>query len=523
MPSLTHVCMWSDKGWNRITADEAARLHPGGTVSAHSGLFMCELCGQYVLLTDSTIQVRHFRHSSSEKSKDCPERTMGAGAAVTYKSGEHELPIRIQNITDKDFDLEMGFVQVPHNLLSAQLRIEIKQNHYGAQSFVYSKERLNAEGITYLSIGGIPSEKYSINVTGTTDAIYQFWPRIVQGMDPEGSVFDAASGKRLVYDSDVAVGKKYYLLKMGYIYRSHGKHVTIKEVCRKTISWRNWFLYEVMANDYDKESARFFLDYHCRLTEKPIEIQTVWPVYVEGSYLVRHNQKNVVMHVVGNAPTTNVFPDTSVRKYSCQEGYVLVISCNARQQLISAGRTKALQYTYFWQEPLNQITKKPEAKVTDLYDNVIPEGVLNVLPDKQILRISIPFDGILKIRVEGFTVDKRAIYANTPLEIDKVTWGMELQVNIGLDCAWKCIFSKKEERQEKNDEIQLLNHLQKHAGGQIEVPHTLGSLAASLSGYPEIRMWLYRCIRTGYMSEQAYRELQQWVLSDSLREEGQGK
>ena len=67
--ALTHVCMWSDNGWKRVTAEEAARLHPGGTVSARSGLFMCELCGQYVLLTDGAIQTRHFRHSAYEKSR----------------------------------------------------------------------------------------------------------------------------------------------------------------------------------------------------------------------------------------------------------------------------------------------------------------------------------------------------------------------------------------------------------------------------------------------------------------------
>ena len=27
MASLTHVCMWSDHGWKRITAEQAARLH----------------------------------------------------------------------------------------------------------------------------------------------------------------------------------------------------------------------------------------------------------------------------------------------------------------------------------------------------------------------------------------------------------------------------------------------------------------------------------------------------------------
>ena len=61
MASLTHVCMWSDNGWKRITAEQAARLHPGGTVSAHSGLFMCELCGQYVILTDGDIRYRRIR------------------------------------------------------------------------------------------------------------------------------------------------------------------------------------------------------------------------------------------------------------------------------------------------------------------------------------------------------------------------------------------------------------------------------------------------------------------------------
>lgn len=73
MASLTHVCMWSDNGWQRISAEEAAKLHPGGTVSAGSGLFMCELCNQYVTLTDGDIRTRYFKHSAQEKSKDCPE------------------------------------------------------------------------------------------------------------------------------------------------------------------------------------------------------------------------------------------------------------------------------------------------------------------------------------------------------------------------------------------------------------------------------------------------------------------
>ena len=76
--------MWKNKGWERITAAEAAKLHPIGGVSANSGLFMCELCGQYVSLTNGSCRDRYFKHSRSEKNKDCPERVLGTHASMTY-------------------------------------------------------------------------------------------------------------------------------------------------------------------------------------------------------------------------------------------------------------------------------------------------------------------------------------------------------------------------------------------------------------------------------------------------------
>jgi hypothetical protein len=84
MAALKHVCMWLGNGWKRITPEEAAKLHPGGTVSAHSGLFMCELCSQYVILTDGDVRTRYFKHSAYEKSKDCPERTFADGYPISY-------------------------------------------------------------------------------------------------------------------------------------------------------------------------------------------------------------------------------------------------------------------------------------------------------------------------------------------------------------------------------------------------------------------------------------------------------
>ena len=128
MASLTHVCMWSNNGWERITAEQATKLHPGGTVSAHSGLFMCELCGQYVSLTDGTVQTRHFRHSAYEKSKNCPERIFGTNYSSSYDAQDHELPIRIVDVSASSFRFEVGLIRAPISSLGRELCIEIKPN-----------------------------------------------------------------------------------------------------------------------------------------------------------------------------------------------------------------------------------------------------------------------------------------------------------------------------------------------------------------------------------------------------------
>ena len=149
MASLTHVCMWSENGWKRISAEQAAQLHPGGTVSARSGLFMCELCGQYVTLTDGDIRTRYFKHSAFEKSKDCPERTFGSGYVVVYDENEHELPIRIKDISTSSFGFEIGLIRVPENLLTDDLRIEIRPEGDNVTSYIFAKERINVQGLTY--------------------------------------------------------------------------------------------------------------------------------------------------------------------------------------------------------------------------------------------------------------------------------------------------------------------------------------------------------------------------------------
>lgn len=136
-----------------------------------------------------------------------------------------------------------------------------------------------------------------------------------------------------MHDSDVIVGKKYYLLCRGNIY-SNNTCVSIQKITSKIVSYKTWNLYEIVANDYDENTARFFLEYHCRLTDKPVKIQTVWPVYIEAPYVIKYNQNSVIMHIIGNSLTTRAFPYTNILQYKCSDSNETVIEtiCNNRQQ-----------------------------------------------------------------------------------------------------------------------------------------------------------------------------------------------
>ena len=349
MASLTHVCMWSGNSWKRITAEQAAKLHPGGTVSAHSGLFMCELCGQYVSLTDGTVQTRHFRHSAYEKSKNCPERILGAGYSISYGSHEHELPIRITGVSSSSFRFEVGLIRAPISSLSKDFRIEIKPKGVLDAPYVFTKERLNCDSITYLSIGERPFEKYTLSFKNGSDKLCEFWPTEINGMDPEGTLFEKTSGKKLTYDADVEIEKEYYLLKRGYFYKKPYSSIRIQEIAQKQFGWETWTLYVISASAFCEEAARFFLDFHCRLTNYPVSLQPVWPLFVEGNYIVKHSQNSMYMLVKGNVATVKTFPSAAVRQltHNRTQARIYEVLCSSRQQLISAGRTQAWNILIF--------------------------------------------------------------------------------------------------------------------------------------------------------------------------------
>lgn len=508
MASLTHVCMWSDNGWKHITAEQAARSHPGGTVSAYSGLFMCELCGQYVILTDGDIRKRYFKHSAYEKSKDCPERTFGVGCSIYYSSQEHDLPIRITSVSSSSFRFEIGLIRAPISSLNKDFIIELKPKGVSDVCYVFTKERLNYDSITYLPIGERPFEKYILSFQNGNDKLYEFWPKEIKGIDPEGTLFEKASGKKLSYDADVEIGKEYYLLKRGLIHRKAYGSMRIQEIMKKRIGWETWTLHVVSASAFNEDAARFYLDFHCRLTDHPVSLQPVWPPFIEGNYIVKHNQNRMYMLVEGNVAAVKTFPSAAIRQlnYNTSQPKLYEVFCSGRQQLISAGRTQALQYTYFWKEPLDQVGLSPEVLVTDLLGVGVDSGETNTLPYNKTLRFKSIFDGELIISNNNRVVDRRKISADKYIELDGLSYGLSVQVVIGLDVIWKIDFKKQQPI--AKDEIEILKRITNVSGIMIPAPHSLQNILVGLNHYPQICQWIRKCIKRGIIKEQSYRRLQ---------------
>lgn len=164
--ALNHVCTWHKNGWKRITASEAAKTARYG-VSARSGLFMCELCGQYVVLTKAGLRDPYFKHSKSEEDKNCEERSLASNQASyggrlnTEKRG---LPIRIVSDGIRQH-FEIGFPRLGDllNELPKNSKIQIISDN--GQDFNYLFERLNQDSMTYFSVGNRMSREYTIRTT----------------------------------------------------------------------------------------------------------------------------------------------------------------------------------------------------------------------------------------------------------------------------------------------------------------------------------------------------------------------
>jgi len=512
--SLEHVCIWMNNNWVKITAEEAARMHPGGKVSAYSGLFRCDLCGQYVTLTDGVKNARHFRHSSAEKDKDCKDRTFGLSKCISERKGISCCPLRITDVSFNNFTFEIGFIQVPSKYLESNMSIEILMKLSGSSvSSVkreYLGERLLDNKTTYLSVGATPCSDYEIRINNSTysNELHKYWPCHSKGVDSDGTLFSVDTGKRLPYGADVVVGTHYYLLKNGKLYQSSNKHVTINQVCHKKISFNNWYLYDVVARDYSLTTANFFADYYCRLTDSPVSFIPIYPECFRESYITKHNSESMILYKQGNAEIES-FPKAGIKELGDS---LVEVSFNSRQQLISVGRSQTLKFSYYWKVPLESSIESLQVSVTDSKGRIVDSNNA-VIPYKNTLVIRLNVDGVVYKKINGSVIDIIHIPADKSIDVDNIYADTEICVYAGLDKVWSAAFVDREFGHRTTD-VDVLKRIIKCGGKDIAPPQTLSMIVFYLKDYPEIQDWIRGCVKRNRIPEKAYKELRAYVLEN---------
>lgn len=515
--SLTHVCVWDpDVGYRRISASEASALYPRHTVSAHSGIFVCELCAQNVCFTAPGLNARHFRHDSAEQNKTCEDRQQAYEHAITSLTSPI-LPIRI-TVKDGSFRLELGFFALPHTSGGRPQCEKIKIRVNANQHYEYSFERIEAAGITYLDIGSQPSSKYQIEYTFPSPELKKFWPSSISGINAKGSFFDATSGKILYSQGKAYANQSYYLLQQSRLYSYEvSSDISVQEISHVQVfsyGTSTWYLYKIRAKRFSASAARFFLQRSIFLTESPAKFYPIWPVCKQAPYFIYHNQTELFFYLSGSSAELKLYPTLSSRSWPFQSGKLIQLHTSNREQLLSLGASGALGVSYLIRQNISSTASAPIVKVTDTNSAFLDQDVYFKLPKEKRISILAPFDGKVAILRNGRLIFLQRLSAGECTIIDALSLGTELQIYQGCDCVRVLHFEREKHPVDSTAEDDaLLQRLLSCQGSMVSVPHSLGAIATSLTHYPKVRQWLYATIRKGEISQSAYRLLIHYLES----------
>ena len=506
--ALTHVSMWTQHGWKRVTIEEVVKSHSGGTVSARSGLFKCDLCGQYVTLADGPKR-SYFKHNSNEIEKDCLDRSLYLSKNNSFKPEIHDLPLRIVVKRNK-FSFELGFTPLPQQIFekNREKQILIKAKGIFEENFQYDWSRLNNDTTNYLYVGEKPAETYGICIANSKDNDYQsYWPKEIEGIPNKGILFDSENALKLVQYKDVCVNHTYYFLKRGP-HSGMPQNILRKEICAVTISGSpTWFLYEITVQKATKEAAIFLYDLNrYNLTDEPAILQPIWPVFQVDPYLIRHESDSITFYLNGDAEP-KIFPSEILLTSNCETGKVISVKNSnkqqLRQQLLAIGKTKTMDYQYIRYGMRKYQFDAPEVFISDESGEQFAAGKNKKLPPKQLLRVSSSVDGFIERFHKENLTEVLPLYADKALSITKLRYGDSIFIYLGLDMVWQVQFERIEEDSQINDN-QLLNQLKKCKGESIHIDHSIGTLAIKMKNFPLSKRWLSKAIVSGKINKDAY-------------------
>lgn len=512
--SLEHVCIWDAKtGYRPISVAEASKLYPY-TVSAYGSPFVCELCAQNVLLTGPGDKARHFRHNKAEQNKECDDRQKYFDPAYGHDLRSlvcGALPLRI-SLTDEGVAFELGFFYPPCTGAVCD-RIIIDgdiQQHYE-----YSFERIGHNGTTYLRVGSVPNRVYSIVYENPNFALEKFWPKRVTGVDPQGTFFDAKTGRMIASGGKINAERELYLLQREALYGGlYPTDIEVTELRRQRANSHVWHLYRIRVKCFTESAAKFFLKRKIFLTENPTKFYPIWPAYTKDSCQIFHSAFNFYFYLNGDDAELKSYP-ASPNAESAEEGRLYRIRTQQREQLVSIGKSGALGFSYLIRQAMKRDALPPTVKIFDCDGVALTEDRYTKVPKLKRMTVECPYDGKAVIRRTNIITNIYRLQAEQRVTIDELALDMEIQIFQGCDCIRSISFEREMKSADTLERDTLLvKSLKNCAGPAIPVTHAMGAMVSKFDAYPKTKKWLYEVLRRGEMPRKALRILERTALDN---------
>lgn len=487
---LTHVCIWENRNWRHITIEEASQRYRRG-VSANSGILSCSLCGKSVTLAVGEIKTPHFRHTSSDDEKNCPERTFSSSVGIYTHTKPDILPLPLRiNINNNTVSFELGLIPPPEDILriNKHSRIFIT-NGFDNRKYTYLLERLHPNELTYLPVGEQPAPYYLIDLSEATSGLRNLWPSRVNGVDESLILFDKRTRKMLQKNSDVVVNHEYIAVSTFQISGLYGKVTPMFHV--KKSKYR--YISNLTITNYNQQVARFLFEFHYCLTDNPAKLIPLWPPFVCNPYVFYHQEQAVYLYTKGNTLTTECYPAVRSEKFGGEEGQILILYLKRGdpQQLVSIGRNSTLRFLYLWQKELNMTASAPSVSICTSKNAPI---VKDEIHEKKDLRISSPIDVTVEVKRKNVLKDQYQLTANEVLLVS-ITYDDEIEIIAGLDVIRTLKCTKKAADKDKQTDELLLKRLISIKGKPTPIQHEYGALIGKLRKYPKSKQWVITQMR----------------------------
>ena len=514
--ALTNV--WRRKGdgeWVRTNALQADREYDE-TVQAVAGHFRCYSCFHYVTFVKSKSKTSYFMHSSGDIDKACEDRSQNTYRTAIYSISDLPMPMRLR-IENGLAHFQIGFLPVPEGelrkLFSQNIKLNIRGNAGLSGVYRVDQSRFAPHMTSWIDLPESCVRRYSVSFDPPGNVPPQ-WKRPVDLIADEGAVFDASTGRRLQARGDVLVGRDYYFVKPHRVCFSYfGTDVSVEQA---PVRSNHLYFYKIRAIRYSAKASDFFFDFlKMRLTQRPAEIEVLWPPVLGDGELLETGLRVMWVLSRGEAdlqayPKSGHFVRQTYRTAQEKTRLAELQNVGALQMVCSERYSRAMTCLYIIPLEASQIPDAPALTLHTDKGEVITTDTLEKPPAHGNLHILSEVDGSVEVFDRQGFFYRKALKGNVEQRMIDLKRGHRLVIRQGLDVVRTLMIGRAENKPEDSPPPQWVMP-------EVPFPRRYAGILAKLPPNSELYKRTLKALRRGSIPRDGMAALQK--LMEDLKDE----